>query len=292
MSTHPHFFPDLSAEQKEHFDRDGYVVIPDVLSADDVSAMRAFLESLFDSGVTYKGDVQIRGGVEGRGGGVRHDIFARYPETRFLMTHPQILGALRSLLGPQVVFLPEMAAHDSRYGHWHKDTTPMERAGLTFHWSPDFRFVECGIYLQDNDEYGGGLDVVPGSHREPDHTPPAPKITLVQRLRAKLGRPIERQPPPPPVEENGFGIPSKAGDLVIFDFHLNHMATQPTACSVNEVPADKRKLALFFACSANNQYVAPYIDFIRGQYEHLKHGHEYPQALAETAAENGILLPD
>lgn len=291
MSTHPHVFPDLSAEQKEHFDRDGYVVIPDVLSADDVSAMRRFLESLFDSGVTYKGDVQIRGGVEGRGGGVRHDIFSRYPEMRFLMTHPAILGALRSLLGPDFVFLPEMAAHDSRYGHWHKDTTPMERAGVTFHWAPDFRFVECGIYLQDNDEHGGGLDVVAASHLEPDHTPPAPKVTLLQRARAKLGLPIA-QPVEAPVQEHAISIPSAAGDLVIFDFHINHMATQPTACSVDEVPLDKRKLAIFFACSANNRHVAPYVDFIRGQYEHLKAGHEYPQELRELALKSGVGVPD
>lgn len=291
MSTQPHVFPELSAEQLEHFDRDGYIVVPSVLSAVEVSALRKLFEGVFDAGVTYKGDVQIRGGVEGRGGGVRHDIFARYPETRVLMTRPAVLGALRSLLGRDVVFLPEMAAHDSRYGHWHKDTTPMQRAGLDFHNAPDFRFVECGAYLQDNDEYGGGLDVVPGSHREPDHTPPAPKITLAQRVRAKLGLPMAR-PAPPAVEENGFSIPSKAGDLVIFDFRLNHMASQPTACAVNDVPAENRKLALFFACSADNEQVGAYVDFIRGQYEHLKNGHEYPPALSEMAADHGVLLPD
>jgi ectoine hydroxylase-related dioxygenase (phytanoyl-CoA dioxygenase family) len=291
MSTQPETSSELSAEQKEQFDRDGYVVIPGVVSADELASLRSFLGDLFDAGVTHRGDVQVRGGVEGRGGGVRHDIFARYPELRFPIAHPAVLGALRSLLGPELVFLPEMAAHDSRYGHWHKDTTPMERAGVAFHWAPDFRFVECGISLKDNDEYGGGLDVVPGSHKEPDHTPPAPKLTILQRAKAKVGlAPLSEQEAP--VEENALSIPSKAGDLIIFDFHMNHMATQPSACRVSEVPLDKRKLALFFACTNQNQHVRPYIDFIRGQYEHLKNGHEYPQELLDLASKGGVALPD
>jgi ectoine hydroxylase-related dioxygenase (phytanoyl-CoA dioxygenase family) len=279
----------LSPAELAHFDDHGYVVIEDALSADEVSDLRRFLaEELFAGKPKYEGDVSVAVLPEGRGGGVRHDIFARYPELRGLMVNPKALGALRSLLGDDFVFVPEMAAHDSRYGHWHKDTTPMERDGLDFHRQPDFKMVQCAIYFQDNDEYGGGLDVVSGSHREPDHTPPAPKLTFLDRVRAKLG--FAKPGPPPPVEPNAISIESGAGDLVIFNVLLNHQATQPRVCGTNEVPAEHRKFAVFFVCSANNEHPQRYVDYIKSQYAHLRDGHSYPDDLLEMARAHQVEL--
>lgn len=279
----------LSQQELAQFDDQGYVVIEAALSADQVSGLRRFFaDELFAGKPRYEGDVSAPVLPEGRGGGVRHDIFARYPELRELMVNPRTLGALRSLLGDDFVFVPEMAAHDSRYGHWHKDTTPMERDGLDFHKQPDFKMVQCAIYFQDNDEYGGGLDVVPGSHREPDHTPPAPKLTLFDRVRAKLG--IAKPGPPPPVEPNAISIESRAGDLVIFNVLLNHQATQPRICGTNEVPDEHRKFAVFFICSANNERPHQYVDYVKGQYAHLRDGHSYPDDLLELARAHDVEL--
>ena len=148
--------------------------------------------------------------------------------------------------------------------------------------------VQCAIYFQDNDEYGGGLDVVPGSHTEPDHTPPAPKVTFVDRVRGKLGFP--KKSAPPPEEPNAITIPSKAGDLVIFNVLTNHQATQPRICGTNEIPEERRKFALFFVCAVNNEHAERYVEFITGQYAHLRTGHTYPDDLLELAARNDIKL--
>jgi ectoine hydroxylase-related dioxygenase (phytanoyl-CoA dioxygenase family) len=279
----------LSAEQVAHFDEQGYVVLENVLSADEVADLRRFFtDDLFAGKPRYDGDLSVAVAPEGRGGGVRHDIFGRYPELRGLMTNPTALGALRTLLGDDFVFVPEMAAHDSRYGPWHKDTTPMERDGLDFFKQPDFKMVQCAIYFQDNDEYGGGLDVVPGSHEEPDHTPPPPKMTFINRVRAKLN--MAKSGPPPPDEPNAISIDSKAGDMVIFNVLLNHQATQPRVCATNEVPADHRKFAVFFICSANNEHPHRYVDYVKGQYAHLRNGHSYPSDLQELAAAHNVKL--
>jgi ectoine hydroxylase-related dioxygenase (phytanoyl-CoA dioxygenase family) len=279
----------LSSEQLAHYDDQGYVVVENVLSSDEIAELRRFFaEELFAGKPKYEGDVSAAVLPEGRGGGARHDIFSRYPELRGVLVNPNALAALRSLLGDDFVFLPEMAVHDSRYGHWHKDTTPMERDGLDFHKQPDFKMVQCAIYFQDNDEYGGGLDVVPKSHTEPDHTPPAPKWTFLDRVRAKLG--FSKPGPPPREEPNAISIASKAGDLVLFNVLLNHQATQPRICGTHEVPAERRKFAIFFICGANNEHSRRYVEYISGQYAHLKNGHTYPDDLLQLTAANDVNL--
>jgi hypothetical protein len=281
----------LPAEQMEEYRREGFVTIPGVLSPERISELRDFFTRLFARKPEHKGDQSAALLPEGRGGGVRHDIFSRYEQLRFLLADPHLLGSLRSILGDDFVFLPEMAAHDSRYGGWHKDTTPIERAGLDFHKQPDFKMVQCAIYLQDNDEYGGGLDVERGSHTEPDRTPPAPKVTFLDRVGYKLGlkrqagKPVERTQVDDP-----YSVPNKAGDLVIFNVLLNHQATQPTACGTHEIPPDRRKFAMFFVASSNNEHARSYLEFIRDEYAHLQGGHEYPAEVRELAEQHRVTL--
>ena len=61
----------LTEEHKEHFDRDGYLHIPGVLTNEEVAFLRAFVRPLFDSRRVFPGirrtDV---------------DVFRRYPQVR------------------------------------------------------------------------------------------------------------------------------------------------------------------------------------------------------------------
>lgn len=279
----------LAPAQLEQFNRDGYIVVRDVLDAPVVAELRSFLTPLFDKGTVHPGDVQFPPKEGVRGGGVRHDVWSRYPELRVTMTQPRVLGALRSLLGDDFVVLPETVAHDSRYGGWHKDTTPLERAGVDFHKDPEFAMLECAYYLQDNDEYGGGLDVVPGSHTEEDVTPAAPKVTFLDKVAYKLGRPRYKANDVF-AREGALSIPSRAGDLIAFDLRLDHMATQPLQRSLKDIPDSRRKLAIFFIAAANNDATRRYREWQGQQYEHLRDGHDYPAELLELAEQHQLTL--
>ena len=119
------------------------------------------------------------------------------------------------MLGEDFCFLPEMTAHHQGFGNWHKDTTSMEQDGEDFHRSPDFRMVQCAIYMQDQTErYGGGLDLVPGSHKGTDPTARGGVGSFVYRLRRRVGGKVRT-------------LPSRAGDLVVFDLRTDHRATEP-----------------------------------------------------------------
>lgn len=276
----------LSSSEIAQFEADGFIVVPEVLPHDEVTRLRGELVALFDGPVRFEGDVKIAPAKGARGGGVRQDIISRYPPLHSVMVAPAFVGALRSLLGDDFLFLPEMAAHDSRYGGWHKDTTPAERAGLTFHREPEFRMVECAFYLQDNDEHGGGLDVVPGSHRTPDVTPPS-KPTIIDRVLGKLGRARAEKIV---AREGAHSVPSHAGDLVIFDLRLDHMASQPHHGSLRGIPDDRRKLALFFVVGANNAHSRRYKDFIATEYAHAAGDAGYPEDVLALAERHRLTL--
>jgi hypothetical protein len=258
----------LSEEQLNNFEDKGFVVVPGVLQQDQISGLRTFFEGVFSQPSDYPGDSKE----------LRNDICSRYPETRFLLTHPPLISALKGLLGDDFVLLPEMAVHDHRFGPWHKDTTSMEQEGLETHWKDDFRIVQVALYLQPNtEEWGGGLDIVPGSHKERDAYVQGKGISGKLERRRRFKR--------------AYSIPNQAGDMVAFNLRADHQATQPKGGDVSAIPADHRKFAIFFVCSANNEHARNYKEFITGRsgYDYLE-GHSYPDEVRDAAEKQGLTL--
>lgn len=262
----------------DELNRDGFALISGVFSEQQVAQLRSSLGQLFATPAHFSGDFDEKGRV----GTVRLDICARYPDLRWLLLHPPLLNALRTSLGDDFVFLPEMSAHRNGYGSWHKDTTSQERAGLNFQWEPDYLMVEAAIYLQPNaPAFGGGLDVLPGSHEHPDRYRNAIDRNVFDKARTKLKKwgvfPTPR----------GYSIPSKPGDLVLFDFRIDHMAT-PKA---SRAKPTQDKLAIFLACSRRNRHATSYVQYIsqRPDYTYLRN-HQYPAELLSLAGNAGVTL--
>lgn len=272
----------LTLTQKFQFWRNGFLLLPDVLSQEQVRGLREFLVRIYDVEARRPGDDDV----------TRYDVICRYPEARWLVGHPPLVGALKSLLGNDFAFLHEWSAHDSYFGGWHKDTTGQETNGKLFHYAADYRMVQVAIYLQDNGEYGGGVDVIPGTHRERTdryvRTGAPPKLTFWQRAWRKLRHygllPAEK--------ERAYSIPSRAGDVVIFHTRACHQATQP---KTTPVPPEYRKLAIFLMASANNEHARTYMDWCKGGYgsavrPHLVGDHTFDPEVVRLAQENQFKL--
>jgi Phytanoyl-CoA dioxygenase (PhyH) len=260
----------LSA-RREQYMRDGYLTVSNVLSADEVSALRQTISQAFDEppGVS---DSEAQ----------RIDMFSRYPATRGLLDHDDLLALLRSILGERLVLLPDAVAHDSNFPTWHTDTTTQAQRGYTFHEDPGFRIVSTAFYLQDNGPYGGGLDVIPGSHRRADPWVRRPKSHIGQVFDYRVLRPLRTR--------HAVRTPTRAGDALLFDLRLAHQATQPE-CPRDQIPPERRKLAAFMTWTDSTETAARYREYLvsHEQYEYLK-THSYPQDVERIAAERGIEL--
>ncbi len=269
----------MTPATRAQFEKDGFLVVPNVLSAEQVASLRGELTGIFEEPATYPGDFDKRGRI----GSVRSDICSRHQSLRWLLTHPPLLEALRGLLGADFKYLPEMSAHHAGYGDWHKDTTSQERAGEKFHWDDDYLMVEAGLYLQPNTpEYGGGLSVIPGSHNAADTYLDVIDRTVFDKLRTKL----KAWNVLPTLQ--GYAIPSRPGDLVLFHFRIDHRATP---CRARSMLPEHEKYSLFFACSRANALADQYVEYIKRRPDYLYMNDEYPADLMRLATEHNLSMP-
>lgn len=256
-----------AAALRSSYDQDGFVVVPQVLERNQHMALRAFLTERFQRPPHLRAPHDDEFFL--------FDLYSREPELRWLLFHPPALAALRALLGGDVVVLRENLAQREQFGHWHKDTTNQERAGHRFHYEPDFRMLSIVYYLQDDTaDRGGGLEVDPGSHRE-----------LTDRYT--------RHPRPGPAEPgptspaSAARVPSRAGDMVVFDFRLTHRASR----GATPRPPGPDKIGLFQTFSTASPHVDRYQDFIarRPAYRYLSE-FAWPPELRKQARQEGLRL--
>jgi len=275
---------------KKKLTEDGFVLVPNVLDNKQVKSLRDALDEIYKNESMYEGDTKK----------VRFDLFGRYKKLNWLLFHEPLLKVLRDTLGEDFIFLKEMVSHLAGYGGWHKDSTEQETHGHKFHLDNDYLMVEAALYLQDNTkEHGGGLDVIKGSHKISDsyfksRVPPKGLFrSFFWKVKNKIKMFFKKQilfknkKKQDIHEKISYSIPSKAGDLLIFDFRLDHKSSWPQ----KEVPHEKRKMAIFCAASKNNLHAESYMKFIetRKDYIYLKN-HRYPAELIDLAKKNKVNL--
>jgi hypothetical protein len=205
------------------------------------------------------------------------DIWVEHPELRWVLFHPLVTNAVSALLGNDFVYLRESGAHLNKFGGWHTDIDSQERMGYDFHFRKDYLMVQLAFYLQDNsEEFGGGLDVHPGSHRFP-----SPYLRKEEKKRSTWQRLFQK-------ESAELSIPSCAGDLLLFHTRISHRATQR---KVEFLPPGREKLAIFQLCSVNRDYVSLHHEFLRARPDTIGNdGLGYPRDLVEEAKRFGVRL--
>lgn len=269
---------DLSqADSKAFFEKNGFALFKNIFTPEEIQKAREQLFAIFNKTSEFEGDWDNRPGINS----LRADLFNRYPEMRWLFLKPQVQEALKKILGDDIGFVPETVAHRKGFGAWHKDTTSQERAGHLFHYEPNWMMVECAFYLQDNDKvYGGGLDVMPGTHLEGKDVYSKSK-TLWTRIKNRLFKNLIKDKE----SEPGFHIPSKAGDFLFFNKRLIHKASP--IHTTEEVPPQHEKLAIFFVGGKNNEHLMNYTNFIRTRkdYVYMVDYAYQPDFLADCAAQ-------
>jgi hypothetical protein len=230
---------DGAADSLRH---DGYAVIRDVVSAEDIESARVVCDAHLLSDVTAENEIEAT-------------VLLQLPELASMIFDERIVDALTTLLGGTLAYYPNYVARLNRFTKWHVDNgfVPEFHPQADHLYDPEFRHLQCVLYFQDNQPgTGGGLDVRPRSHG----------------WAAASGQPdddeIAQQYP------DVVSVDSRAGDLVVFDGRLMHRGT-PTDGTLK-----RRKYGLFWSASRNDAVqVRRYADYLAARVSYLR-AHDRP----------------
>lgn len=282
-------------EINDSFEKNGFYLFKNVYTLNEIKTFRKACEKLINEpSISDIGDTSH----------IKGDVFHRSKVIRELFFTEKLIKNIEQVLGENFHILPEISVMKSQFGRWHKDTTSIELFGHDFHKHDEFRIVNVAIYCQDNTEYGGGLDIVPGSHKESDlytefyrkeseeyEKGKKETVILPESSKSKksafnfLKRVIEfflRRTPiikkhfipknvfehpldSSDVKQDKLRIPTKAGDVVIFDLRLDHKASWPT---IQIEDSNKHiKYAFFAICGRNNAETVRYREYLNERSE-------------------------
>ncbi|PFX04661.1 Ectoine dioxygenase [Nocardia farcinica] len=248
----PTVWGEVHSEQLSTFDRDGFSIMENLLSPEEVSEFRAEVERLAADKSLLDDERVIREKTSNRVRSVFevHKLSAAVAD---LVRQTRIVGLARQVLGSDVYL------HQTRINYM-----PGFR-GTGFYWHSDFetwhaedgmpapRAVSLSIALTDNYPFNGSLMVMPGSHRI---FVPCVGATPADHYRESLR---EQEIGVPSTEDitvlaQRYGITQftgRAGSALLFDSNIMHGSAN------NITPFPRSNIFLVFN-SVENTLVEPF----------------------------------
>jgi hypothetical protein len=228
----------VSVEQYIQYHRDGYIIVRDLISPQDIQMLYDWATDLFYGRILVNGlepapeNATLDQLLDRIARNRIHQLHRSQPAAERGLLLPRVLDVIEALIGPDVAALQSMVFFNppNRGGQgWHQDAYYIK----TY---PD-SLIGAWIALEDADEENGCLWVVPGSNHEPIY-PPSPQAPHYNKgfVHAKgafsdlsevdnvsdlddevntLTRMVRKYPDPIPV-------PLKPGDVLFFQGHLFH----------------------------------------------------------------------
>lgn len=242
----------LSEAQLRQYERDGYILLPDVFSQAEVKRFLAEMGQMEKDPELLASDAAI---TEPSGNALRsvfqihhnNDLYAS------VAADPRVADIARFILDDQVYI------HQSRLNfkpgfsgkefYWHSDFETWH----TEDGMPRMRALSASILLTDNTEFNGSLMVMPGSHREYIAcVGETPEDYYRESLKAQtVGTPdagsLQQF-------QQRFGLSStaaKAGSVLLFDCNLMHGSN-------SNITASPRSNLFFVYNAISNQVVEPF----------------------------------
>ncbi len=150
----------LSETQLAEFAENGFVMLPDLFSDQEVSILKEAQKAVFsedtDANIVEKKSGEVRTAM---GLHLRHEVFAN------MVRHPRLVEPARQILGTdlyiQQVKINVKAAFDGEAWQWHYDfATHHAEDGV-----PKPLALNLHVFLEDVNEFNGPLYFIKGSHK-------------------------------------------------------------------------------------------------------------------------------
>ena len=156
--------PTLTDSQVLEFCREGHLLLKGVVPDEINQRTCAWLDGDIPANPSYIPDGLTKADLDRiRSTHEPSSIFLEAWFVEYVLLNPQLAGAMRSLLGPNVG-LPVLASH-------HRAECPMESQGwhqdADHIFGPEIRFLEVFYFPQDTPVELGPTELVPGSHIQP-----------------------------------------------------------------------------------------------------------------------------
>ena len=199
--------PEASAQ----LERDGFTIVPGVLDAAEVAALKTEIAAHFDESPPRPND---------KNGEFRHGMLNVSPLSQAAVGAPGLLDVIEPLLGEDCHVIANTAWRNvpgHQGGPWHVDAGPHVPRDEGVEWPAAIPYpvfaIGVHLFLQDCPLEAGPTAVVPGSHRS-GRLPPFDKINA--ETLAYLGR-------------ESVLLPAKAGDAAMFVSDAWHRGTPAQA---------------------------------------------------------------
>jgi len=166
---------DPAPQASHQLEREGYAILPGVLSPEEVADLRAEIAGIFEATPPDRPkDVN---------GEFRHAMLNRSPLSQKAIASPRILEVIEPLLGEDCHVIANTAWRNitgHQGGRWHIDAGPHIPRPEGVPWPDDIPYpifaIGMHLFLEDCPLEAGPTAVVPGSHRSgrfPPHRSPA-----------------------------------------------------------------------------------------------------------------------
>jgi hypothetical protein len=207
----------------------GFALIRNVLDRQEVNLVRSELDRAFGS--AHLKSMPTLYTTE----------MLKHPPIWRTLFKDRLVNPLRAALGPELYYQHDLDVQRNSYGQtgwqrhtgWHMDAG--SETGNEYLRSADYRFVKCGIYLQDFDNgWGGGIRIKPKSHRG-----------LFEPNRLKRGlffcrRALNRIALMLHMDVDTYELPTRAGDFCFFDSRLLHASVPPSRENIKRIGYDQK----------------------------------------------------
>ena len=151
----------LSKEQLEAFDREGYLFFPGQFTPTETRTLTAAVPELYSRREAY--NVREKGKDAVRTNFAAHMYSEPFAK---LARHPRMVGPVMDLFNEQVYMhqfkINGKAAFEGDVWQWHQDYGTW----LNDDMMPTERAMNVAIFLDDVNEYNGPLMFIPGSHKK------------------------------------------------------------------------------------------------------------------------------
>lgn len=235
---------------RQLYEQHGFVLVPQVLSGDEIRELRAHLDRRFAE--------------HGNPTSLLPSQSVSDPKLYDVLLREAVVRTLKELFGDDYTLFTDFSAARNgfgRPGELHRDSDA--EGAKAYLQAANYRFAKCGVYLQDNlPEWGGGVTIIPDAHRFPLRTPLTKLDFQVKRMRDR--RRLRRQ-------ERWVDI--KAGDLLVFDSRLPHQSAFPSRYTLADVaangtlnlPAERTKYVLYWNACGSDSYVPEFVSHVAGR---------------------------